>query len=64
MTFRLDRTLVERPDILFWSFLVVHVIAWTTVPAIVQANLSLDIIEGLAWGREGQWSYYKINSQQ
>ncbi len=59
MTFRLDRALVDRPERLFWSFLAVHLFAWTVVPATVQPNLPLDVIEGLAWGREWQWGYHK-----
>jgi len=44
---------------LFWTFLVVHVAAWTVVPALAQRCLPLDTVEMLYWGHEWQWGYYK-----
>ena len=59
MTLKLERVFVDRPERMFWSFLALHLFAWTLVPATVQPNLPLDVIEELAWGREWQWGYYK-----
>ena len=36
-----------------------HVLLWTFVPAILQANPNMDVIEGLAWGREWVFGTYK-----
>ncbi|HEV7371763.1 glycosyltransferase family 39 protein [Arenibaculum sp.] len=44
---------------LFQAFLVLHVAVWTLVPALTHPNLPLDVIEGLAWGREWQFGYLK-----
>jgi len=42
-----------------FSFLGAHVLIWTVLPTLTQPNLPLDVIEGLAWGQEWQWGYYK-----
>ena len=44
---------------LFWGFVVLHVLCWTTIPALIQPNAPLDVIEGFVWGNEMQWGYYK-----
>lgn len=44
---------------LFWSFVAVHVIAWTIVPAVAQRCVPYDTVEMLYWGHEWQWGYYK-----
>ncbi len=36
-----------------------HLVVWTLVPALVSANLQLDLIEGLALGKEWQLGYWK-----
>lgn len=36
-----------------------HFAVWTLVPALVNPNLPLDVIEGLAWGHAWQWGYPK-----
>jgi 4-amino-4-deoxy-L-arabinose transferase-like glycosyltransferase len=43
----------------FWGFLALHVTAWTVLPSLTDPNLPLDVIEGLAWGREWQLGYAK-----
>lgn len=48
-----------RPAVIFWGFLAAHVTAWTVLPALANPNLPLDVIEGLAWGREWQLGYTK-----
>ena len=32
---------------------------WTLIPSLVNPNLPLDVIEGLAWGHAWQWGYDK-----
>jgi 4-amino-4-deoxy-L-arabinose transferase-like glycosyltransferase len=53
--------LAERlpPARVFWNFLALHVLIWTLLPALLQHNLPLDVIEQLAWGREWQIVYFK-----
>jgi 4-amino-4-deoxy-L-arabinose transferase-like glycosyltransferase len=36
-----------------------HVLVWWLLPALLQHNLPLDVIEQLAWGREWQIVYFK-----
>jgi hypothetical protein len=38
----------RRPAAAFAVFLLVHVLLWTILPAILQKNLQLDAIEGIA----------------
>ena len=44
---------------LFWAFISVHVVLWTLLPSLLNANLPLDVIEGFAWGRQFDWGYPK-----
>lgn len=45
--------LVERkPGHAFAAFLAVHFVAWTLLPTLLYANLPLDLIEALTYGRE------------
>ena len=44
---------------LFWAFLGLHVVLWTLLPSLINANLPLDVIEGFAWGRQWDWGYPK-----
>jgi 4-amino-4-deoxy-L-arabinose transferase-like glycosyltransferase len=41
------------------AFLLAHVLIWSLLPALLQHNLPLDVIEQLAWGREWQIVYFK-----
>jgi 4-amino-4-deoxy-L-arabinose transferase-like glycosyltransferase len=41
------------------GFLLLHVLVWWLLPALLQHNLPLDVIEQLAWGREWQIVYFK-----
>lgn len=64
MTSNLQNRITERRDDLvtsrlFWTFLVVHVIVWTAVPAITESNAALDVVEMILWGHEWEWGYYK-----
>lgn len=47
------RALEEKPLQLFWFFIALHFAVWTALPALVQHNAPLDVVEGFAWGR--QW---------
>jgi 4-amino-4-deoxy-L-arabinose transferase-like glycosyltransferase len=48
-----------KPERVFWIFIVLHLVLWTTLPAITSPNAPLDVIEGYAWGREWLWGTYK-----
>ncbi|MEM1213871.1 MAG: glycosyltransferase family 39 protein [Planctomycetota bacterium] len=39
--------------------LVIHLLVWTVVPAVVNQNLPLDVVEAIAWGAEWEWGYDK-----
>jgi len=41
------------------TFLFFHLVIWTVVPAISNANLPLDTIEALAWGSDLDWGFNK-----
>lgn len=44
--------IARRPDTAFGAFLAVHFAVWTALPALLYANLPLDLIEALTYGRE------------
>ena len=48
---------IEKPW--FLGLLVCHLVLWTLLPALLQHNAPLDVIEGLAWGQVWQWGYDK-----
>jgi 4-amino-4-deoxy-L-arabinose transferase-like glycosyltransferase len=53
--------LVERrPGTAFGGFLALHFAVWTVLPALLYANLPLDLIEALTYGREWQLGYDKL----
>jgi 4-amino-4-deoxy-L-arabinose transferase-like glycosyltransferase len=41
-----------RPDAAFGALLAIHFAVWTTLPTLLYANLPLDLIEALTYGRE------------
>ena len=43
----------------FFTFLLIHLIVWTLVPALTNQNLPLDTIEALAWGSNMDWGFNK-----
>src|SRR5271170_4237002 len=54
-------SLIERrPATAFVSFLALHFAVWTVLPALLYANLPLDLIEALTYGREWQLGYDKL----
>jgi 4-amino-4-deoxy-L-arabinose transferase-like glycosyltransferase len=50
----------RRPGTTFGGFLALHFAVWTVLPALVYANLPLDLIEALTYGREWQLGYDKL----
>jgi 4-amino-4-deoxy-L-arabinose transferase-like glycosyltransferase len=54
-------SLIERqPLAAFAIFLCIHVAVWTALPTLLYANLPLDLIEALTYGREWQLGYDKL----
>jgi hypothetical protein len=56
----LIRWVERRPGAAFGIFLIMHFTVWTLLPALLYANLPLDLIEALAYGREWQLGYDKL----
>jgi hypothetical protein len=50
----------SRPRAAFGGFLALHFAVWTVLPALLYANLPLDLIEALTYGREWQLGYDKL----
>jgi 4-amino-4-deoxy-L-arabinose transferase-like glycosyltransferase len=44
----------------FAAFLALHFVIWTALPTLLYANLPLDLIEALTYGREWQLGYDKL----
>ncbi len=43
-----------------WALgLLAYVAAWTVLPALLAPSMPFDVVEGIAWGHEWQWGYYK-----
>ena len=55
----LDR-IVAAPGRALAVILVFHTVVWTALPALLYANLPLDLIEALTYGREWQLGYDKL----
>ncbi len=49
-----------RPRAAFAAFLALHFAVWSALPALLYANLPLDLIEALTYGREWQLGYDKL----
>ena len=43
----------------FIIFLFFHLLVWTLIPSLTNANLPLDTIEALAWGSDLDWGFNK-----
>src|ERR1700752_3669811 len=56
----LIRWVERRPGAAFGLFLIMHFTVWTLLPALLYANLPLDLIEALVYGREWQLGYDKL----
>ncbi len=39
--------------------LLIYFILWTILPVVLASSYPLDVPEGIYWGREWQWGYYK-----
>jgi 4-amino-4-deoxy-L-arabinose transferase-like glycosyltransferase len=50
----------DAPRAAFAAFLALHVVVWTALPTLFYANLPLDLIEALTYGREWQLGYDKL----
>ena len=46
-------------NIVFYIFVIAHLIIWTLIPSITNHNLPLDTIEALAWGSNLNWGFIK-----
>jgi len=55
----LDR-IVAAPGRAMAAILVLHTVIWTALPTLLYANLPLDLIEALTYGREWQLGYDKL----
>jgi len=55
----LDR-IVAAPGRVIAAILFLHAAVWTVLPAVLYANLPLDLIEALTYGREWQFGYDKL----
>src|SRR3984957_13999222 len=54
-------SLIERrPQAAFGAFLALHFAVWTALPALLYANLPLDLIDALTYGREWQLGSDKL----
>jgi 4-amino-4-deoxy-L-arabinose transferase-like glycosyltransferase len=56
----LIRWVERRPGAAFGIFVIIHFTVWTVLPALLYANLPLDLIEALVYGREWQLGYDKL----
>src|SRR5215472_11127858 len=50
----------RAPRAAFAAFLALHFAVWTLLPTLLYANLPLDLIEALTYGREWQPGYDKL----
>jgi hypothetical protein len=50
----------RKPQTAFGAFLALHFAVWTALPALLYANLPLDLIEALIYGRQWQLGYDKL----
>ena len=58
--FRLAAWVTEAPGQALAAFLALHALVWTVLPTLLYANLPLDLIEALMYGREWQLGYDKL----
>jgi 4-amino-4-deoxy-L-arabinose transferase-like glycosyltransferase len=56
----LNRWLHAHPVRALFIFAVAQILVWTVVPWALGTSLPLDVVsDGLSWGHEWQWGYYK-----
>ncbi|HEX5508255.1 MAG TPA: glycosyltransferase family 39 protein, partial [Pseudolabrys sp.] len=58
--FPLLRAIAAYPGRTFAAFVILHTLVWTALPTLLYANLPLDLIEALIYGREWQLGYDKL----
>ena len=49
----------RRPGAVLAAVLAGHLVIWTALPILICPNLQLDLVEGLALGKEWQFGYWK-----
>ena len=59
-TYALASLIERRPGGAFAAFAVLHMAVWTALPTLLYANLPLDLIEALTYGREWQLGSDKL----
>src|SRR5215472_6329515 len=59
-TYALAALIERRPGMAFATFAGLHMAVWTALPTLLYANLPLDLIEALTYGREWQLGYDKL----
>lgn len=52
-------TLARHTTRSVWLILCLNALLWTLLPWLSAYSLPLDVVEGLFWGHEWQWGYYK-----
>src|SRR6478752_7994652 len=52
--------ILEAPERALAAILCLHAVVWTALPTLLYANLPLDLIEALTYGREWQLGYDKL----
>ena len=52
----------RRADAVLGMLLGVHLIVWTSLPILLGQSLQLDVVEGLALGKEWQLGYFAANT--
>jgi 4-amino-4-deoxy-L-arabinose transferase-like glycosyltransferase len=51
---------LDRPPLAILAcFILAQLVLWSVLPSLVHPNALLDVIEGLTWGRDLQFGYYK-----
>ena len=56
----LTAAIEQHPRRAFALFCALHALVWTALPSVLYANLPLDLIEALTYGREWQIGYDKL----
>ena len=59
-----DHNTESSPQVLkqwrkFGLFLLVYFVIWSIAPAFLASSVPFDVSEGISWGSEWQWGYYK-----
>ncbi|MBF0622677.1 MAG: glycosyltransferase family 39 protein [Magnetococcales bacterium] len=45
--------------LILFGLMACQTLFWTLIPSLTHISMPLDVVEGLAWGHEWQWGYYK-----